>query len=86
MQLKQIIQLTTSTEEIKKIKNNNWAPSKIRLRLGAEVDENYNNSNHNKNTIFLIQSNLTGTCAVTTMEEKSSTDKRGKDREKSFVT
>lgn len=28
----------------KKIKNNNWAPSKIRLRLGAEVDKNYNNS------------------------------------------
>lgn len=44
-----MIQLTT----IKKIKNNNWAPSKIRLRLGAEVDKNYNNSNHIKNTIFL---------------------------------
>lgn len=28
----------------KENKNNNWAPSKIRLRLGAEVDKNYNNS------------------------------------------
>lgn len=82
-----LTQPTTIRErKIKKIKNNNWAPSKIRLRLGAEVDKNYNNSNHNKNTIFLIQSNSTGTCAVTTMEERSSTDKPGKDREKSFVT
>lgn len=84
---KKIKQPTTIREQNKENKNNNWAPSKIRLRLGAEVDKNYNNSNYNKNTIFLIQSNLTGTCAVTTMEERSSTDKPGKDRErKSFVT
>ena len=82
-QKKIIIQPYNNREnKIKKIKNNNWAPSKIRLRLGAEVDKNYNNSNHNKNTIFLIQSNSTGTCAVTTMEERSSTDKPGKDDER----
>lgn len=31
---------TDDNKKIKKIKNNNWAPSKIRLRLGAEVDKN----------------------------------------------
>lgn len=66
--------IRTKNEKI--TQNNNWAPSKIRLRLGAEVDKNYNKSNHNKNTIFLLRNNSTGTCAVTTMI--SSTDKLGK--------
>lgn len=63
--------------------NNNWAPSKIRLRLGAEVDKNYNKSNQKKNTIFLIRNNSTGTCALTTMI--SSTDKLGKTEKPGYV-
>lgn len=62
------IQITKKKE---KLNYNNWAPSKIRLRSGAEVDENDNNSNNNKNTIFLIQSNSTGTCAVTTRKNET---------------
>lgn len=75
--------LYTNDDKIKKTKKNynNWAPSKIRLRLGAEVDENYNNSNYNKNTIFLIQSNSTGTCAVTTMKG-GKTHRQARERER----
>lgn len=77
--------MTTKQRKIKIIIN--WAPSKIRLRSGAEVDKNYNNSNHNKNTIFLIQNNSTGTCAVTTMKnEKETSQTSQRKREKSFVT
>lgn len=50
---KKIIQPTTIFEqkkERKKTPNNNWAPSKIRLRSGAEVDKTI--TNQKKNTIL----------------------------------
>lgn len=71
------------TKNEKITQNNNWAPSKIRLRLGAEVDKNYNKSNQKKNTIFLIRNNSTGTCALTTMI--SSTDKLGRTDKPAYV-
>lgn len=60
------IQLTTNRKE----KKNNWAPSKIRLRLGAEVDVTRTIQNNYKNNFFLVQSNWTGTCAVTIRKKK----------------
>lgn len=82
---KKNIQPTTifAKQNQKITQNNNWAPSKIRLRLGAEVDKNYNKSNQKKNTIFSIQDNSTGTCALTTMI--SSTDKLGKTEKPGYV-
>lgn len=55
-----------------KQKKKNWAPSKIRLRLGAEVDVTRTIQNNYKNTIFLVQSNWTGTCAVTIKKQNIS--------------
>lgn len=58
MQINYYYYFFSFTIDNKQKKNNNWAPSKIRLRLGAEVDVTRTIQNNYKNTIIFSTKQL----------------------------